>query len=36
VLAVAQRFPGLRLTDDWTTRESNAVTEVTRLQVSLV
>ncbi|MBE1594100.1 MULTISPECIES: cytochrome P450 [Streptomyces] len=36
VLAVAQRFPGLRLTEDFTTRENNAVTEVTRLQVSLV
>lgn len=36
VLAVAQRFPGIRLTEEWTTRESNAVTEVERLRVSLV
>jgi cytochrome P450 len=36
VLAVAQRFPGLRLTDGWTTRETNAITEVTGLRVALV
>ncbi|MEU9448982.1 cytochrome P450 [Streptomyces sp. NPDC048277] len=36
VLAVARRFPGLRLTEDWTTRETNAITEVTRLRVALV
>ncbi|MFI6247480.1 cytochrome P450 [Streptomyces sp. NPDC051016] len=36
VLAVARRFPGLRLTEDWTTRETNAITEVTGLRVALV
>lgn len=36
VRAVARRFPRIRLTGDWATQESNAVTEVTALPVSLV
>ena len=33
--AVADRYPGLSLTDPWLRRDTNAVTETTQLQVSL-
>lgn len=34
--AVAERFPGIRLTEEWTCHDTNAVTETVNLKVTLV
>ena len=33
--ALLERFPEIRMLDDWRVRDSNAVSEVSRLRVSL-